>query len=318
MPDQVRNGKREPDAFWANATPSIWGEASPMLWLILSLLTALAVASQDAWVKKHFSHLTADDMLAFPFLFSLPLFTLTIPFITVPPLDGTFYWCLLVSLPINFIPFFIYMKAIRVSPLSLTLPYLAFTPAFMIFTGDVFLEEIPNLWGLAGIVITCIGGYVLNLESGRHSFWAPIKAVFKETGSWLMLIVALIFSFSAVIGKKGILHSSPLFFTMTFFAVLSFVAVLVLLGLGKIRLRTFRDDWVKGMVAGILFFIHALSHGLAISMIKASYMISVKRLSALIGIIYGRLCFKEKYIALRFVGACLMVAGAVVITVWGR
>jgi hypothetical protein len=37
-----------------------------MLWLILSLLTALAVATQDAWVKKHFSHLSAYDMLAFP------------------------------------------------------------------------------------------------------------------------------------------------------------------------------------------------------------------------------------------------------------
>ena len=289
-----------------------------MLWLILSLLTALAVASQDAWVKKHFSHLTAYDMLAFPFLFSLPLFVVTVPFISVPPLDDTFYWCFAISLPLNFIPFFIYMKAIRESPLSLTLPYLAFTPAFMIVTGYVFLGEIPNIWGLVGIVITCIGGYVLNLESGRHSFWAPLKAVFKETGSWLMLIVALIFSFSAVIGKKGIFHSSPLFFTMTFFAALSFLTLVVLLALGKIHLQTFKDDWAKGLVAGALFFVHALSHGLAISMVKASYMISVKRLSALIGIIYGRLFFKEKYIAVRFVGACLMVTGAVLISIWGR
>jgi len=290
----------------------------PMLWLTLSLLTALAVASQDAWVKKHFSHLTAYDMLAFPFLFSLPLFVITVPFISVPPLDDTFYWCFVVSLPLNFIPFFIYMKAIRTSPLSLTLPYLAFSPAFMIFTGYVFLEEIPNIWGLVGIVVTCIGGYVLNLEPGKHSFWAPIMAVFKETGSWLMLIVALFFSFSAVIGKKGIMHSSPLFFTMTFFGVLSFLAVLVLLILGKIRLHTFRDNWATGMVAGILFFIHALAHGFAISMVKASYMISVKRLSALIGIIYGWLFFKEKYVAFRLVGASLMVAGAVLITLWGR
>jgi drug/metabolite transporter (DMT)-like permease len=289
-----------------------------MLWLILSLLTALAVASQDAWVKKHFSHLTAYDMLAFPFMFSLPLFVIAVPFIPVPPLDATFYWSFLISLPLNFIPFFIYMKAIRTSPLSLTLPYLAFTPVFMIFTGYVFLDEMPNLWGLAGIVVTCIGGYVLNLKSGLPSVFEPFKAVFKETGSWLMLIVALIFSFSAVIGKKAILHSSPLYFTMTFFAVLSLLTLLVLLALGKIRLQTFRDDWAKGMVAGALFFIHALSHGLAISMVKAGYMISVKRLSVLIGIIYGGLFFKEKYIAVRFMGAFLMVAGAVLISIWGR
>lgn len=52
-------------------------------------------------------------------------------------------------------------------------------------------------------------------------------------------------------------------------------------------------------------------------MIFTGYMISVKRLSALIGIIYGRLFFKEKYIAVRFVGACLMVTGAVLISIWG-
>ena len=171
-----------------------------MLWLIISLLTALAVASQDAWVKKQFSHLTAYDMLAFPFLFSLPLF----------------------------------------------------------------------------------------------------------------------FSFSAVIGKKGIMHSSPLFFTMTFFAVLSFLTLVALLALGKIHLKTFRDDWAKGLVAGALFFVHALSHGLAISMVKASYMISVKRFSALIGIIYGGLFFNEKYVAVRLMGAGLMVAGAVLISIWGK
>ena len=289
-----------------------------MIWLILSLLTALAVASQDAWVKKHFSRLTAYDMLAFPFLFSLPLFIVTLPFVPVPPLDDVFYWNFLISLPINFISFFIYMKAIRVSRLSLTLPYLAFTPAFMIFTGYLFLNEMPNLWGLAGIVITCAGGYVLNLESGKRAVFEPFKAVFNETGSWLMLIVALIFSFGAVIGKKAIIHSSPLFFTMTFFAVLSFLTVLGLLILGRIRLGTFRDDWFKGVVAGGLFFIHCLAHGFAISMVKAGYMISIKRFSVLIGMVYGGMFFKEKYIAVRFAGAGLMVAGAVLISVWGK
>ena len=289
-----------------------------MLWLILSLLTALAVASQDAWVKKHFSHLSAYDMLAFPFVFSLPLFAIALPFVPVPLLDQTFYWSFAVSLPLNFLPFFLYMKAIRTSALSLTLPYLAFTPGFMIFTGYVFLDEIPNISGIVGILVTCAGGYVLNLKQGKQSALAPFKAIFKETGSWLMIIVAFLFSISAVIGKKAILHSSPIFFTMTFFAVLALVSLTVLLAMGKIRLRTFTADWVKGLIAGGLFFAHALCHGYAISLTKAAYMISVKRLSALIGILYGGLFFDEKHITIRFVGACLMLSGAVLITIWGR
>lgn len=289
-----------------------------MLWLMLSLLTAFAVASQDAWVKKHFSHLTAYDMLAFPFLFSLPLFLMTLPFVPVPPLDGTFYLYFFISLPVNFISFFIYMKAIRVSPLSLTLPYLAFTPAFMIFTGYVFLDEMPNLWGIAGILVTCAGGYVLNLAPGQNAILDPVKAIFHESGSWLMLIVALIFAFGAVLGKKGILHSSPLFFTMTFFAVLSMVTLMALLITGTVRLRTFSKNWRKGAVAGALFFIHCLAHGFAISMVKAGYMISIKRFSVLIGVLYGGMFFKEKHIAMRLLGAAMMVAGAVVITIWGK
>jgi drug/metabolite transporter (DMT)-like permease len=289
-----------------------------MLWLILSLVTALAVATQDAWVKKSFSHLSAYDMLGIPFFFSLPLFAVAIPFVPVPPLDKTFLWSFLISLPLNFIPFLIYMKAIRTSPLSLTLPYLAFTPAFMIFTGYVFLDEMPNLWGIVGILVTCAGGYVLNLEHhGRRSVLSPFGAFFREKGSRLMLVVALLFSFSAVIGKKAILHSSPLFFTMTFFAVLAFLTLLILFGIGKIRINTFKKEWSKGMTAGGLFFLHVLLHGFSISLTKAAYMISVKRLSALIGIIYGGLFFQEKQIAIRFFAACFMVGGAVVITIWG-
>ena len=289
-----------------------------MLWLILSLLTALAVASQDAWVKKHFSHLSAYDMLALPFFFSLPLFAAVVPFVPVPNLDKIFYWSFAVSLPLNFVPFFLYMKAIRTSPLSLTLPYLAFTPAFMIFTGHVFLDEIPNIFGMLGILITCAGGYVLNLTLEKQSVFAPFKRIFKETGSWMMIIVAFLFSISAVIGKKAILHSSPLFFTMIFFTVLALVSLSVLLAMGKIRLQTFKTNWLKGIIAGGLFFTHVVFHGFAISLTQAAYMISIKRISALIGIFYGKIFFNEKHTAIRLAGACLMMGGAVLITIWGR
>lgn len=47
-------------------------------------------------------------------------------------------------------------------------------------------------------------------------------------------------------------------------------------------------------------------------------MISIKRFNVLIGIIYGGIFFREKYIALRFLGAGMMVAGAVVITILGK
>jgi drug/metabolite transporter (DMT)-like permease len=281
-------------------------------------LTALAVASHDAWVKKFFSDLSTYEMLAYPLIYSLPLLVLTLPFVPLPPLDGIFFSAFLISLPINGIGFFLHLRAIQVSPLSLTLPYLSFTPVFMILTGALVLDEMPNAPGILGICIICAGGYILNLTPGRHSALAPLKAVLREKGSWLMLIVAFVYSLGAVFGKLGIVHSSPLFFAITFFTALNIVLLALFRVYGKIKFYTFATRRRKGIVAGVLFFAHILLHAVAISLTKAAYMISVKRFSVIIGLIYGGVIFNEKNLVMRTIGTLLMVSGAVVITLWGR
>ena len=59
----------------------------------------------------------------------------------------------------------LYMRAIRESPLSLTLPYLAFTPVFNILTGYIFLGEQVSSAGMAGIVLVVCGAWLLNLDA---------------------------------------------------------------------------------------------------------------------------------------------------------
>lgn len=288
-----------------------------MLWFFLSLITALTVAIQDTWVKKYFAHLSPYDMVAYPALYSLPLFLTCLYLTPRPGLDWVYWWCLVISLPLNAVSFLLYMQAIKISPLSLTVPYLAFTPAFMIITGAIILGEIPNHWGVIGILTTCIGGYVLNLDMDRISFRDPFLAIFRERGSWLMLIVAFIFSFAAVVGKKGILHSSPLYFTISFFVAFNLTIITGLLAIRKIHFKTYSAHPVKGLVAGTLLFLHAISHGFAISLTTAAYMISIKRLSILFGVIFGAVVFKERNIGVRLAGATLMLSGAVLIIMKG-
>ena len=289
-----------------------------MAWFIPALLTAVFAASQDAWIKKWFSHLNAVEMFVLPLLFGLPLTLVTLMFVPVPPLDAVFYVSFAASLPLNAVPFILYMTAIRRSPLSLTLPYLAFTPVFMVPTGYVLLDELPGFWGMIGIATVCAGSYVLNIDVRHWSVFEPLKAVFRETGSWIMLIVAFLFSFSSVVGKLAILHSSVVFFQMSFFAVLG-ISLAVIFGLaGKIRFAKIVEHPVRGMVAGILVYFHILFHGIAIAMTKAAYMISIKRMSILVGVIYGGYFFQEDNIVIRFLGSLMMVGGAVIILVAGE
>ncbi|MFO7929813.1 MAG: EamA family transporter [Thermodesulfobacteriota bacterium] len=284
-----------------------------MIWFIPAVLTAVAVASQDAWVKRWFSHLNAYEMFAVPLFYMLPLGLLTLLFVPVPPLDRVFAWSFAVSLPINAVPFTLYMKAIRESPLSLTVPYLAFTPVFMIATGYFFLGEKPDVWGVAGIAAVCAGSYALNVDLKNWTLLKPLTAVFQETGSWIMLIVSFIFSFSAVIGKLAILHSSVLFFQMSFFASLSVLLLVLYRVSGKLRFKRLLNHPVKGGIAGVLLYFHVLLHGLSIVMTKAAYMISVKRMSILFSVMLGGYLFDEENIRVRFIGALIMFAGAVMI-----
>lgn len=289
-----------------------------LTWFVFAILTAVAVASQDAWIKKWFSHLNPVEMFVLPLLFGLPLTLVTLLFVPVPALDRVFYISFAVSLPLNAVPFILYMAAIRQSPLSLTLPYLAFTPVFMVPTGYFLLDELPDAWGLVGILTVCAGSYVLNIDVRHWSVFEPLKAVFRERGSWIMLIVALIFAFSSVVGKLAIMHSSVMFFQMSFFAVLGITLALGFGIAGKIRFAKMVEHPVKGIVAGILVYFHILFHGIAIAMTKAAYMISIKRMSILLGVVYGGYFFDEDNIVIRFLGSLLMVAGAVIILVAGE
>jgi len=249
--------------------------------------------------------------------FSLPLFTATLSLVEIPPLDKIFLFCFLVSLPLNAICFTLYMRAIQIAPLSLTLPYLAFTPIFAMIPGYMFLGELPNMWGGAGILLTVLGSFVLNLDPREARAGLGSAHLIREPGSILMLIVAFLFGFAVVIGKVAIVHSSVMFFTVLFFTALNISMVMVLWLLGKVNLQTFTVNPVKGLVAGLLLYFHAVLHGWAVSLTKVVYMISVKRLSILIGVFFGGLFFKEENIPIRAAGALLMLAGAVIIMIIG-
>ena len=285
-----------------------------MLWLLLSLLTALSVSAQDTWVKRFFSEMTTYEMAAYPLIYSLPLFAAAAPFVPRPPLGSEFAWAFAVSVPLNAVGFLLYMRAIQVSPLSLTVPYLAFTPVFMLCTGYLFLGEIPGSRGVAGILTICLGGYILNIDPGRWGLLAPFRAILEETGSWMMLVVAFVYSFTSVIGKKAILHSSPLFFGVWFYIVFNLCLILLLRLSGKIRFAAFRESPIKGFLSGVFLCLQTLLHCFAVSLVEAAVMISVKRLSILFSILLGRAVFKEQHASIRFSGALLMLAGTLLIT----
>ena len=288
-----------------------------MLWFILAFATAFCVATGDALTKKFFGRFSPYEMAIVVSLYSLPFLLITFPLITIPKLDNVFWQTVLILVPVDIFALYLYMKALKLSPLSLSIPFLSFTPVFMILTGFLILDEIPNVWGSCGILLVVAGSYVLYSSKIKYGYLAPLRAIRKEPGSWLMLVVAMLYSILAVLGKKAIQHSSPIFFGFFFLASVNITILILFPLLSKIKWNALSKMPGRGLCVGFILYLHILLHVLAISMVKAVYMISVKRMSILFAVIYGWLLFKETDIKSRMLGAVLMFLGIGVITLLG-
>jgi len=288
-------------------------------WFPFALWAAISSATTDAILKARFTHLSSASMAAIrcsaPAIFLLP----ALFFVNWPKLNIEFFKTLAFLPPLEIIALILYMKAIQVSDLSITIPFLAFTPVFTLFTGWLILGEIPKLLGIIGVVLTVIGGYCLNISESRKGLLEPIKCILKEKGSFLMLIVALIYSFTSVLGKRAVLLSSPLFFACFYFSLLSIVVPSVLFpfllkDIKKIGLfRALKNSSIPFLAVGISQASMVLCHFWAIRLVDVAYMISVKRTSLVFSVLYGKFLFKEQKILERLFGVFLMLIGIVFI-----
>ena len=288
-----------------------------MTWFFLSLVTALCVAVRDTSVKIFCRDLRLQEIAAFELFWSLPFLVIGCLFIEIPVLDQTFWWTFFLSLPINWLAYLLYLYSLKLSPLSLTVPFLAFTPLFILLTGALVLDETVNAWGITGVGLIVGGSYLLNFSNFKKGILEPFKSILREKGSLLMLCVAFIFSFAAVVGKKSMIHSSPLFFTFFFFLTFNITLLFSLFLFKQTSWSSIIQNSKKGLLLGSLLTTHVACHGLAIMLTTAVYMITVKRSSILFSIILSWFILKETNIRSRGLGALLMFCGALLITLFG-
>lgn len=288
-----------------------------MDWLSLSLLSALFLAAADAFTKKWLSQHTAAELVAVRFVLSgvlfVPVFiTLYRPF-TVPPV---FWLWVAAALPLEILAMRLYMLAIRDAPLALTLPYLAFTPVFVVVSSWLLLGESISMQGLTGVLMVTAGAYVLNLEHANahwRSWLDPLRAIMRERGSRMMLMVAIIYGLASVLGKGALQYMPAATFGPLYFMVLGAFTLVVYAVWQPNTLRLLRRPNRYHWLIGLLMALTVFTHFLALEQIQTAYMIAAKRTSSLMGILLGAWLFREAHLGQHLIGATLMVAGVALI-----
>jgi len=288
-----------------------------MYWVFFSLLSAFFQATTDAFCKKVLKDNCDLYLVGWArWCFAVPFLLTIFLFIDIPTLDQTFWLNIFLLIPLEITALFLYIKALKISPLSLTIPFLSFTPVFLIFTSFLMLGEQPDISGLLGITLVTLGSYLINFHTISQGILEPLRCITKEKGCLLMMWVALIYSITSNLGKAAIQHSSPAFFAVFYLTFLSVIVTPIVCFKNRGRLLKGLSHLKYFLLMGLSCALMFIFHTLAINAIQVSYMISLKRTSSLISIVFGRLYFNEIHIKERLLGSIIMLLGVILITLF--
>ncbi len=206
----------------------------------------------------------------------------------------------------------LYFRALQVSPISLCMPYIAFTPVFLIPTGYWINNELPARQNLIGVALIFIGSIVIHRQLFSAGWLEPVKAIWRERGCFYMLLVGFINSITNPIDAKLVRMTDAFTQACAFgIGMVVFFSLLALArraDLGKvIRAVPF---WVvlAGTLEAVALIFQLSSH----NYIAVAITISIKRAGIILIVLLGWLVFKERDIGDKLIAASVMLAGALV------
>lgn len=285
-----------------------------MIYLVFAFLTALFESLKDLSGKFGLGQLNeffiAWAMSAFALPILLPILLVT----GIPELDGTFWKAIIAGGILNAVTLVLYMRAIRISDLSVTIPMITFTPMFLLLTSPIMLGEYPSASGVAGVFMIVAGSYLLNIGVRGKGIWEPFKRLVEDPGPRLMLFVAFIWSFTSNIDKIGVQHSSPIFWSVAMTGFLTVALFPIMLRFSDHSRESIVSQAKPLIALGVFNALTFVTQMIAINYIFVAYVISIKRGSAILSVFWGYFFFNEKGLRSRLIGVLIMVAGVFMIT----
>jgi len=209
-------------------------------------------------------------------------------------------------------------RALKLSDLSMVTPLWKLSLIILVVWGYFALGEQPSLGGLAGVLVSLGGVYLINTNRTQTSWWAPFVAALTDHGQRWTLLSALFYAMSVVFMKQIVVASDPYF--GTFMAYLSATTVITPYALYRSghHFKRVLELWKEFVMLGAFSALSLLLGAVAYTVTLTSYVEAVKQVEILFALIIGYLVFHERArVRAIWMGALAILIGAVMIKLWG-
>lgn len=205
------------------------------------------------------------------------------------------------------------VRALQKGDLSVLAPINSYKSVVSIILGIFLLGEVPNGWGVMGIVLIIYGSYfVLDTTDERFTL-ALLRKPEIQFRLWAMILTAV----EAVFVKKVVLASST---TLAFVSWCGFGAVFsgLLLVIYRLDMKSELKKIGQANLTQYAFLVTCVgtmqfSTNYVFDRMPVGYALSLFQLSAIVSVFFGHRLFNERAIRQKLIGAAIMIAGSIVI-----
>jgi len=287
--------------------------------LLLIVGTAFGWSALDVLRKLLAPHLSPLAVVFYLALGQVPVLALWGAATASGPLTPRYLLVAGGSITLNIVANGAYVAALLRSPLSVSVPLLSLTPAFVAAFARPLLGEWPRPIQLLGIALVVAGALLLGgaaAEGGIAAWW---RALHREPGARLMLLVAVCWGLTLPLDKLGVEAVGPARHALVLCAGIAAGTLLVMLVRRRagelaagLRGRTLPLLGVAVAVSAVALILQLLVIRVALVGVVEAVKRAVGNVMALLlgGALFGEAIGWKKVLAL-----LLLVAGVVLILV---
>jgi len=207
----------------------------------------------------------------------------------------------------------LYFRALQISPLSMCIPFLAFTPVFLIPTSYLLLGQKPQAVKLLGVVLIVVGSLAMHRTLFAAGWLAPVKAVIEEKGSRYMLLVAFLFSLTNPLDKK-LVDLSDVYVESVAYGIGLIVTFYLLARSQKADFAAAARGNVRWIaLAGLFDAVSLLFQLASYTYLAVVITVSIKRAGIVLSVFAGWLFFRERGITDKVIAASVMFCGVLIL-----
>ena len=204
----------------------------------------------------------------------------------------------------------LFLKAIKQSDLSLTIPLLSLSPLFSSLFSLIFLNEKLSYFQYIGVFLIIFGTLILySKRITLGEILKSFKVLINNKSARLMFVVSLIWSLTPVLDKLCLKNSSINIHGF----IQSFGLVILLTFLLKSERREITDlkkNWKLILITTLTGIIATVLQFYAILFNYVPIMEAIKRsIGQLSSVIVGKLFFKEKITKPKILGVLILSSG---------